>query len=137
MKFLTVLLIGSVLGFLGYTGSYSLLVEPVGEVDFILQETIGIDDNHDKLVWCELDGMCVVEPYTRENGKDPFNAIGSATKVITITRIDQWLSIPTGVLLNREVKSIILWLVGSLCSSMIMIIVLTISLVRLKPTVLE
>lgn len=102
MRIMITYLIGLVISTLAYTGTYNYTLERMGEAEFILQETIGIDDYSDKLIWCELDGVCAIEKRGRLQGTDPVDLIGVATKPVTLYRLDKYVSVNTGVLMDRE-----------------------------------
>ena len=102
MRIMITYLIGLMLSTLAYTGTYNYALEKIGDSEFILQETIGIDDYSDKLVWCEVDGVCTIEKRGRIQGIDPVDLIGAVTKSYPIYRLDKFILAHTDMLIDRE-----------------------------------
>ncbi len=102
MRAVITYLAGFALSTLAYIGTYNYALEKIGDSEFILQETIGIDDYSDRLVWCEVDGVCTIEKRGRIQGIDPVDLIGVATKPYTIYRLDTFILKYTDMLIDRE-----------------------------------
>lgn len=128
MRTMITYLIGFVVSTLAYVGTYNYTLEEVGTAEFILQETIGIDDYSDKLVWCELDGVCAIEKRGRVQGVDPVELIGVATKPYPIYRLDKYVSINTGVLMDRELLRHLGMMLGLFACALSWVMVLHVSL---------
>lgn len=134
MRIMITYLIGFVVSTLAYIGTYNYTLEEVGTAEFILQETIGIDDYSDKLVWCELDGVCAIEKRGRVQGIDPVELIGVATKPYPIYRLDKYVSINTGVLLDRELLRHLGMMLGLFACALSWVMVLHVSISGLPST---
>lgn len=131
MRILTTFIAGLLISYAIYTGCYNYWLEPLGKIEFILQETIGLDDSTDKLIWCEGGSYCTIEESVRTNGIDPFNLIGVATKEFPVYRLDGPITAVSSMFMDRELVRHLGIVISMLASSLAWCVVLTIGLLTI------
>jgi hypothetical protein len=133
MRIIVTLIGGLLISYAAYTGSYSYWLEPLGEQEFILQETIGIDDHTDQLIWCEVGSICIVERSIRERNVDPVNYIGVATRNYTVYRLDGPITAVSDMFMDRELLKHMGMILSLLVSTFSWCIVLGFAFVLSRP----